>query len=83
MFIFLGKCNVHLTGYLDPEYEDDASEDDEEAEEEEEEEVPELVPTKNKRKLDDSKEASTSKKAKVSRQKNRSRTKLYRKTIYR
>ncbi|KAL0870678.1 hypothetical protein ABMA27_005625 [Loxostege sticticalis] len=60
-FLTNGKCNVHLTGYLDPEYEDELSEDDAE-EEEEEEEVPE--PAKGKRKLENSNDASANKKAK-------------------
>lgn len=62
-FLTNGKCNVHLTGYLDPEFEDEPS-DDEEEEEEEEEEVPALVPSKNKRKLENSNEGSANKKAK-------------------
>ncbi|CAH2049174.1 unnamed protein product, partial [Iphiclides podalirius] len=61
-FLTNGKCNVHLTGYLDPEFEEEPS-DDEEAEEEEEE-APALVPAKNKRKLENSTESTTNKKAK-------------------
>ncbi|GBP70007.1 46 kDa FK506-binding nuclear protein [Eumeta japonica] len=64
-FLTNGKCNVHLTGYLDPEFEDDESEGDDEAEEEEEEEAaPTLVMAKNKRKLDNSSDAVATKKAK-------------------
>uniref|UniRef100_S4P542 FK506-binding protein n=1 Tax=Pararge aegeria TaxID=116150 RepID=S4P542_9NEOP len=62
-FLTNGKCNVHLTGYLDPEFEE-ASEDEEGEEEEEEEEAPALVPAKNKRKLDNAVEGSATKKAK-------------------
>ncbi|CAH2087537.1 unnamed protein product [Euphydryas editha] len=62
-FLTNGKCNVHLTGYLDPEFEDEPS-DEEEEEEEEEEEAPALVPAKNKRKLENSNEGSAKKKAK-------------------
>lgn len=58
---FTGKCNVHLTGYLDPEFEEEPSDDDEE-EEEDEEEAPTLVPAKGKRKLENSNDASSSKK---------------------
>ncbi|XP_026493103.2 46 kDa FK506-binding nuclear protein isoform X1 [Vanessa tameamea] len=61
-FLTNGKCNVHLTGYLDPEFEEEPS--DEEEEEEEEEEAPALVPAKNKRKLENSNEGVTNKKAK-------------------
>ncbi|XP_026750064.2 46 kDa FK506-binding nuclear protein [Galleria mellonella] len=60
-FLTNGKCNVHLTGYLDPEYELEVSDGDEE---EDEEEAPALVPTKNKRKLDNSNNVTPSKKAK-------------------
>ncbi|XP_023946925.2 46 kDa FK506-binding nuclear protein isoform X2 [Bicyclus anynana] len=59
-FLTNGKCNVHLTGYLDPEYEDEEGSE----EEEEEEEAPALVPAKNKRKLDNAIEGTASKKAK-------------------
>lgn len=59
--ISTGKCNVHLTGYLDPEFEEEPS-DDEEEEEEDEEEAPTLVPAKGKRKLENSNDASSSKK---------------------
>ncbi|XP_041980402.1 46 kDa FK506-binding nuclear protein isoform X1 [Aricia agestis] len=62
-FLTNGKCNVHLTGYLDPEFEDEPSEEEDSAEEEEEEEE-ESPPAKNKRKLDNSNEVSASKKAK-------------------
>ncbi|KAG6448931.1 46 kDa FK506-binding nuclear protein [Manduca sexta] len=62
-FLTNGKCNIHLTGYLDPEFEDEASDEDEEGDEEEEE-VPVLVPAKNKRKLENNAEATSSKKAK-------------------
>ncbi|XP_059061546.1 46 kDa FK506-binding nuclear protein [Achroia grisella] len=62
-FLTNGKCNVHLTGYLDPEFEEEAS-DEEEEEEEDEEEVPALVNTKNKRKLENSNEVQVSKKVK-------------------
>ncbi|XP_050350271.1 46 kDa FK506-binding nuclear protein [Nymphalis io] len=58
-FLTNGKCNVHLTGYLDPEFEEEATEDEEE---EEDEEVP--APARNKRKLENSNEGATSKKAK-------------------
>lgn len=54
-----GKCNVHLTGYLDPEFEEEPSDDDEE---ENEEEAPTLVPARSKRKLENSNDASSSKK---------------------
>lgn len=57
-----GKCNVHLTGYLDPEFEDEQSEDEEEVEEEEEETS---APINNKRKLENNTNATASKKAKV------------------
>ncbi|XP_063830122.1 46 kDa FK506-binding nuclear protein-like [Ostrinia nubilalis] len=60
-FLTNGKCNVHLTGYLDPEYEE-LSEDD--AEEEEEEEPAPVAPAKSKRKLENSNDASANKKAK-------------------
>ncbi|XP_068622591.1 46 kDa FK506-binding nuclear protein [Battus philenor] len=63
-FLTNGKCNVHLTGYLDPEFEEEPSDDEEEAEEEEEEEVPALVPAKNKRKLENNAEPTASKKPK-------------------
>ncbi|XP_041980404.1 46 kDa FK506-binding nuclear protein isoform X2 [Aricia agestis] len=63
-FLTNGKCNVHLTGYLDPEFEDEPSEEEDSAEEEEEEEE-ESPPAKNKRKLDNSNEVSASKKAKA------------------
>ncbi|VVD04258.1 unnamed protein product [Leptidea sinapis] len=50
-FLTNGKCNIHLTGYVDPEFDDeDGEEEAEEEEEVEEEEKP--VPTKNKRKLE-------------------------------
>ncbi|XP_011562751.2 46 kDa FK506-binding nuclear protein isoform X2 [Plutella xylostella] len=60
-FLTNGKSNVHLTGYLDPEFEDMSG--DEEEEEEDEEEAPELVPvnTKNKRKLETSNDAAAKK----------------------
>ncbi|CAK1580887.1 unnamed protein product [Parnassius mnemosyne] len=63
-FLTNGKCNVHLTGYLDLEFEEEASDEEEESEEEEEEEAPALVPAKNKRKLENSTESPTNKKAK-------------------
>ncbi|XP_026325870.1 46 kDa FK506-binding nuclear protein isoform X2 [Hyposmocoma kahamanoa] len=63
-FLTNGKCNVHLTGYLDPEFEEEPS-DDEEEEEEDEEEAPTLVPAKGKRKLENSNDASSSKKKKT------------------
>lgn len=56
---YTGKCNVHLTGYLDPEFEEVPSDDEEE---EEDEEAPTLVPAKGKRKLENSNDASSSKK---------------------
>ncbi|CAG9565992.1 unnamed protein product [Danaus chrysippus] len=59
-FLTNGKCNVHLTGYLDPEFEDEES--DEEAEEEEVED--EEAPQANKRKLENGTEGAVSKKAK-------------------
>lgn len=62
-FLTNGKCNIHLTGYLDPEFEDEEEEEDDE--DDEEEEVPALVPVKNKRKLENSNDATTSKKAKA------------------
>ncbi|CAG9790999.1 unnamed protein product [Diatraea saccharalis] len=61
-FLTNGKCNVHLTGYLDPEFEEEVS-DEEDSQEEEEEEAPALVPAKNKRKLENTNNA-TAKKAK-------------------
>lgn len=64
--IFTGKCNVHLTGYLDPEFEEDLEDEEEAEEEEEEEEAPPLVPAKNKRKLENANDATANKKAKVS-----------------
>nr|XP_034833397.1 46 kDa FK506-binding nuclear protein isoform X2 [Maniola hyperantus] len=64
-FLTNGKCNVHLTGYLDPEFEEEPSDEEEgEEEEDEEEEAPTLVPTKNKRKLDNAVEGNVNKKAK-------------------
>ncbi|XP_013140992.1 PREDICTED: 46 kDa FK506-binding nuclear protein [Papilio polytes] len=64
-FLTNGKCNVHLTGYLDPEFEEEQSDEEEEAESEEEEEAPAPVSSKNKRKqLDSSTESSSNKKAK-------------------
>ncbi|NP_001037356.1 45 kDa immunophilin FKBP45 [Bombyx mori] len=60
-FLTNGKCNVHLTGYLDPEFEDEQSEDEEEVEEEEEETS---APINNKRKLENNTNATASKKAK-------------------
>ncbi|KAM3965604.1 45 kDa immunophilin FKBP45 isoform 2-T2 [Aphomia sociella] len=68
-FLTNGKCNVHLTGYLDPEFEEEQS--DEEEEDEDEEEVPPLVPTKNKRKLENSNDANASKKAKQEKKANK------------
>lgn len=62
-FAFPGKCNMHLTGYLDPEFEDEDLE--EEDEDDEEEEVPALLPAKNKRKLENSNEDAPTKKSKV------------------
>ncbi|KAJ0175044.1 hypothetical protein K1T71_009185 [Dendrolimus kikuchii] len=56
-FLINGKCNVHLTGYLDPEFDDTVSEDDEEEEQDE-------APITNKRKLLDAPENSVNKKAK-------------------
>ncbi|XP_049702331.2 46 kDa FK506-binding nuclear protein [Helicoverpa armigera] len=63
-FLTNGKCNVHLTGYLDPEFEDDLEEEEEE-DEDEEEEAPTLVPAKNKRKLENANDTAANKKAKV------------------
>lgn len=60
MIIYAGKCNVHLTGYLDPEFDEEPS--DAEEEDEDEEEIPTLVPAKGKRKLENSNNASGSKK---------------------
>lgn len=54
-----------MTGYLDPEFEEESSDEAEEEEEEDEEEVPTLVPAKSKRKLENSNDVSASKKAKV------------------
>lgn len=55
---------MHLTGYLDPEFEEE--DDGEEEEESDEEETPELVPAaKGKRKLDNGTEVSNAKKPKV------------------
>ncbi|XP_053611595.1 46 kDa FK506-binding nuclear protein [Plodia interpunctella] len=67
-FLTNGKCNVHLTGYLDPEFEEELSD---EEEEEEEEDVPALVPAKNKRKLDNSNDLSAAKKAKQEKKPNK------------
>lgn len=64
MLYVVGKCNVHLTGYLDPEFEDEES--DEDAEEEEEEEEEEAPQANNKRKLENGTEGAANKKAKVS-----------------
>lgn len=61
-FLANGHCNVHLTGYLDPDYEEEGS--GEEEEETEDEEVPDLVPIKNKRKIEDNNDATANKKAK-------------------
>lgn len=63
-FLTNGKCNVHLTGYLDPEFEEDF-EDEEAEDEDEDEEVPALVPAKNKRKLENANDASANKKPKA------------------
>uniref|UniRef100_A0A2H1WHJ0 FK506-binding protein n=1 Tax=Spodoptera frugiperda TaxID=7108 RepID=A0A2H1WHJ0_SPOFR len=63
-FLTNGKCNVHLTGYLDPEFEEDLEDEEEAEEEEEEEEAPPLVPAKNKRKLENANDATANKKAK-------------------
>lgn len=59
-----GKCNVHLTGYVDPEFDDEVSDEEGEEEEEEIEEQEEQKPIKNKRKLESSNE-SAAKKPKV------------------
>ncbi|CAH0588144.1 unnamed protein product [Chrysodeixis includens] len=65
-FLTNGKCNVHLTGYLDPEYEDELEEEEEEDEEiEDDEEPPALTAPKNKRKLENSNDTAA-KKAKPS-----------------
>lgn len=64
-FLTNGKCNVHLTGYLDPEFEEDLEEEEEGEDDEEDEEVPTLVPAKNKRKLDNPNDASANKKPKA------------------
>ncbi|XP_075979299.1 FK506-binding protein 39kD [Anticarsia gemmatalis] len=64
-FLTNGRCNVHLTGYLDPEFEEDDLEEEEEDEEEDAEDVPALVPAKNKRKLENSNDATANKKAKA------------------
>ncbi|XP_045500983.1 46 kDa FK506-binding nuclear protein [Colias croceus] len=67
-FLTNGKCNVHLTGYIDPEFDDEVSdeegeEEEEEADEEEQEQA--QKPAKNKRKLVTSTDSATSaKKAK-------------------
>lgn len=58
----LGKCNVHLTGYLDPEFEEE--EESSGGEEEAEDEAPTLVAAA-KRKLENSSDAAASKKQKV------------------
>ncbi|KAI5651369.1 FKBP-type peptidyl-prolyl cis-trans isomerase domain-containing protein [Phthorimaea operculella] len=58
-FLTNGKCNVHLTGYLDPEFEEEPSDDEEE--EEDEDEAPELVQPKNKRKLENSNDTNAKK----------------------
>ncbi|CAH1637241.1 unnamed protein product [Spodoptera littoralis] len=63
-FLTNGKCNVHLTGYLDPEFEEDLEDEEDAEEEEEEEEAPPLVPAKNKRKLENANDATANKKAK-------------------
>lgn len=54
-----------MTGYLDPEFEDEPSDEEEAEEEEEEEEAPALVPAKNKRKLENDVEETSVKKPKV------------------
>ncbi|KAJ2949471.1 hypothetical protein O0L34_g15392 [Tuta absoluta] len=59
-FLTNGKCNVHLTGYLDPEFEEEPDSDEEE-EEEDEDEAPELVQPKNKRKLENSNDTNAKK----------------------
>ncbi|XP_063368139.1 46 kDa FK506-binding nuclear protein [Cydia amplana] len=58
-FLTNGKCNVHLTGYLDPEFEEEESEGDEE----EEDEAPTLV-SAAKRKLENSNEKNAKKQKK-------------------
>lgn len=70
--IFLGKCNVHLTGYLDPEFEEGHSDGEEEDDDDDEggDEVPALMPAmpgpgKNKRKPENSNDDTANKKAKV------------------
>ncbi|XP_049871663.1 46 kDa FK506-binding nuclear protein-like [Pectinophora gossypiella] len=57
-FLTNGKCNIHLTGYLDPEFEEETSDLEEE---EEDEEMPALVPAKGKRKLENSNDVSAKK----------------------
>lgn len=54
-----------MTGYLDPEFEEESSDEVEDEEEEEEDDVPTLVPAKSKRKLENSNDVSASKKIKV------------------
>ncbi|XP_073960595.1 46 kDa FK506-binding nuclear protein-like isoform X2 [Choristoneura fumiferana] len=60
-FLTNGKCNVHLTGYLDPEFEEE--EESSEGEEEAEDEKPTLVAAA-KRKLENSLDSEASKKQK-------------------
>ncbi|CAH0399407.1 unnamed protein product [Chilo suppressalis] len=69
-FLTNGKCNVHLTGYLDPEFEEDVSEEEDAEEEEEEEQAPTLVAA-TKRKLENSnnKDAKKPKKEKAEKKK--------------
>lgn len=70
-FLTNGKCNVHLTGYLDPEFEEEPSDDEEEEEEEEEALAPAPVATKNKRKLENSNDGAGNKKAKQDKKANK------------
>ncbi|XP_026745195.1 46 kDa FK506-binding nuclear protein-like [Trichoplusia ni] len=64
-FLTNGKCNVHLTGYLDPEYEDELEEEEDDEDEDEEIEEDEEPPApKNKRKLENSNDVAANKKAK-------------------
>ncbi|XP_045512793.1 46 kDa FK506-binding nuclear protein [Pieris brassicae] len=60
-FLTNGKCNVHLTGYVDPEFDDEISEEEGEEEEEEAEEQQEAKPAKNKRKLESTGESQAKK----------------------
>jgi hypothetical protein len=66
----LGKGNVHLTGFVEPDDFYDEDEEDEDDEDDEDEEVPQLMPIDKKdkkRKLDTTMEITNNKNAKVAR----------------